>query len=344
MTKIAINGLGRIGRASLKMLIQNPELELVAVNDLVPPYHLAYLLNFDTVYGKMQNRVSFDEFNLYVNGRTIRVFNEPDAERLPWGQMGIELVLECTGKFTRRQELEKHLRAGAQRVILSAPSKSEDVPTIVPGVNEIENPNETIVSCASCTTNAIAPVLEVLSRRIGVRKSLMTTLHAYTASQSLVDEPGKDMRAGRAAALNFIPTTTGASAATTKVLPQLQNRVNGLAIRGPVPTGSIADITILTERPTSVEEINNIFSQEAGSDRYVGILGVNVEPIVSSDIIMDPRASVVDLAMTQVVDGDLVKILAWYDNEWGYANQLIKAAERMARIKRSQQQNEMAAI
>jgi glyceraldehyde 3-phosphate dehydrogenase len=332
MERIAINGLGRIGRAAFKLLMSDPELEIVAVNDVVPAYQLAYLLNFDSVYGKLENRVSNDDYNLYFNGRQVRVLNQRDPSQLPWREMGIDIVLECSGKYTRRDELQKHIDAGARRVLLSAPSKSNDVITVVHGVNRPEEQGELqIISCASCTTNCIAPITEIMARRIGIKKAVMTTLHAVTSNQSVVDMPGSDLRRGRSANTNFIPTSTGAALTTAKVLPQLQNKFNGIAVRGPVPIGSLADITFITERPTSIEEINSIFGQEAASERYVGIVGVNVEPIVSSDIIKDPRASVVDLSMTQVVDGDLVKILSWYDNEWGYVNQMVKEAKRISK-------------
>jgi glyceraldehyde 3-phosphate dehydrogenase len=332
MIRVAINGLGRIGRASFKVLMNDPEVEVVAVNDLAAPHQLAYLLNFDTVYGKLQKRVTNDHSNLYTVGRAIKVYNIADPSYLPWKDLHIDVVLECTGKFTRREDLQKHLNAGAKHVILSAPSDSEDVLTIVHGVNNNQEANVEMVSCASCTTNCIAPVLEVLERRIGVKKAIMTTVHAYTSNQSVTDGPDNDMRRGRAAAANFIPVATGASHATTKVLPQLRNKFEGVAIQGPVAVGSLADITVVVSRNTSVEEINRIFSEEAGSERYVNILGVNVEPIVSSDIMLDPRASVVDLTMTQVVDGDLVKIMSWYDNEYGYVNQMAKEVKRIGHM------------
>lgn len=332
MIRVAINGLGRIGRASFKALMNDSDVEIVAVNDLAAPYQLAYLLNFDTVYGKLPKKVASDNSNLYVNGRMVKVLNMPEPAYLPWREMNIDVVLECSGKFTKKEDLQKHISAGAKHVILSAPSESEDVLTIVHGVNSNQNENIEIISCASCTTNSIAPVLEILERRIGVKKAIMTTVHAYTSNQSVTDGVDSDMRRGRAAAANFIPVATGASQATTKVLPNLKNKFEGIAIQGPVPTGSLADITIVASRHTSVEEINRIFSEEAGSSRYVNILGVNVEPIVSSDILLDPRASVVDLTMTQVVDGDLIKVMSWYDNEWGYVNQLVKELKRIARI------------
>lgn len=338
MIKVAINGMGRVGRAAFKALLEDQEVQIVAVNDLASPYHLSYLLNFDTVYGKLQKRVSNDDYNLYVNGKTVRALNISDPSFLPWNELNVDVVLECTGKFTSKHDLEKHLYSGAKKVILSAPSESYDIPTVVPGVNNEQDIYSDIVSCATCTTNCITPVLEILERRIGVKKALMTTIHAYTSNQSVIDEVNKDMRKGRAAAANFIPVSTGASATTAKVLPNLERKFEGIAIQGPVPVGSLADITLITSRPTSIEEINAIFSQEAGSERYVGILGVNVEPIVSSDIMMDPRASVVDLTMTQVVDGDLVKVMSWYDNEWGFVNQMIREAKRIAKLQRQQSQ------
>jgi glyceraldehyde 3-phosphate dehydrogenase len=326
MSTIAINGLGRIGRAALKIALDTPELVVGAVNDIASAENLAYLLKLDTVYGRYAKPVDVQGDSLRVDGKTIRLFRERDPERLPWKALGIDLVLECTGVFTQRDDLAKHLRAGAAAVILSAPAVSEDVPTVVHGVNRVDGASAAIVSCASCTTNCITPVVEVMGRRIGVRKATMTTIHAYTASQALVDSPHRHPRRGRAAAANFVPTSTGAATATTRALPEFRGRFGGLAIRGPVPVGSLADLVFLTTRPTTVEEVNRIFREEAESERYRGILGVSEDPIVSSDIIQDPRASIVDLELTQVVDGDLVKILSWYDNEWGYTSQMIREA------------------
>lgn len=325
--RVAINGLGRIGRAALKIIQETPELELVAVNDLAAADVLAYLLKYDTVYGRYEKEVRHEDGQLMVGGRAIRAFQESDPESLPWKDLEIDLVFECTGVFKSRSDLERHLRAGAGHVILSAPGKGEEVVTVVHGVNEANG--EQIVSCASCTTNCITPVIEVFGRRIGLRKAVMTTIHAYTASQALVDGPASKWRRGRAAAANFVPASTGAAHATTKALPQYQGKFDGVAMRGPVAVGSVADITILAVRATSVEEINGIFEEEAESERYRGVLGVVKDPIVSSDIIKDPHASLFDLTMTQVVDGDLVKVMSWYDNEWGYAAQMIREAVRM---------------
>lgn len=329
MSTIAINGLGRIGRAAMKIIMDTPELELVAVNDIVPIENIVYLLKYDTVYGRYDKIVESDGENLIVGGKSIRYLSEKDPTRLPWESLGADIVLECTGVFTKREDLEKHVQAGAKYVILSAPAKSDDVVTVVHGVNTLDG-NTRILACASCTTNCITPVVEIIGRRIGIRKAIMTTVHAYTASQGIVDKPSKRFERGRAGAANFVPTTTGAAKATAKALPQLENLFDGIAVRGPVAVGSLADIVLLAERKTSVQEINQIFKEEAASDRYRDILGVTEDPIVSSDIIKDPRASIIDLEMTRVVDGDLVKILSWYDNEWGFTNQMVRQAQQLA--------------
>ena len=330
--RVAINGLGRIGRATLKMLLDAPDLEVVAANDLVPLDNLAYLLNYDTVYGRYGKKVEAQEKALTFDGRELKVFNEKDPTALPWEELGVELVLECTGIFTDREGLEKHLEAGADKAILSAPAKGdgEGIEWVVYGVNQPSD-DAKLITCASCTTNCIAPVMEVLDRRLGVRKSTMTTVHAYTSTQAIVDGPSKKVRRGRAAAQNLVPTSTGAAKATSKVLEQLDGKFDGEAIRVPVPVGSITDIVVVTDRETSVGEVVGIFEEEARSDRYNGIMGAVHDPLVSSDIIQDPRASVVDLEMTQVVGGDLVKVMSWYDNEWGYSAQMVRTAEYLAR-------------
>ncbi|MEQ8464399.1 type I glyceraldehyde-3-phosphate dehydrogenase [Coleofasciculus sp. E1-EBD-02] len=334
MTKIAINGFGRIGRAVFKIALDNPELEVVAINDLVPPDNLAYLLKYDTVYGKYNKNVDSTKDGLVIDGKSYKIISEKDPTQLPWGDLGVDLVLECTGIFTKKPDLEKHIQAGAKRVILSAPAKSEGITTIVHGVNQPDESDQ-IVSCASCTTNCITPVVEVMGRRIGIKKAMMTTIHAYTSTQAIVDGPSKKFRRGRTAAANLVPTTTGAAVATTQVLPQYQNKFDGVAVRAPIPVGSISDIIFVTDKSTSVDEINSIFKEEAESERYQGVLAVSEDQIVSSDIVQDPHASIVDLTMTQVVDGDLVKVMSWYDNEWGYASQMIKESVRM--IKASKQ-------
>lgn len=324
-TRIAINGLGRIGRAILKLVIEDPLLELVAVNDLSGVENLAYLLRFDTVYGRYPKSVTIEGNDLVVAGHRLRTLNTRDPVELPWKELDVELVFECTGALTRREDLEKHVRAGARVVLLSTPSKDEDVETVIHGANA-PGRDSAIISCASCRTNCITPIVEVMGRRIGFRKAVMTTMHAYTSSQSIVDGPSTRFRRGRAAAANLVPATTGAAHATTRALPQYANLFDGIAIRAPVPVGSIADITFITSRRTTVDEVNQMFTEEAGTDRYAGVLGVSRDPLVSTDIIGDPRASVVDLELTKVVDGDLVKVMSWYDNEWGYANQMLREA------------------
>lgn len=333
MATVAINGLGRIGRAALKIIMDTPGLELVAVNDIVPIENIVYLLKYDTVYGRYDKTVEGDGESLSIAGRSISYFGEKDPARLPWSSLGVDIVLECTGMFTKRQDLEKHVQAGAKYVILSAPAKSDDIVTVVHGVNTVSGDTH-IIACASCTTNCITPVVEIVGRRIGIRKAIMTTVHGYTASQAIVDSPRKALERGRAGAANFVPTSTGAARATTKALPELKNLFDGIAVRGPVVVGSLADIVLVTARKTSVEEINQIFLEEAATDRYRDILGVTEDPIVSSDIIKDPRASIIDLGMTRVVDGDLVKILSWYDNEWGFTNQMVREALQLGQAQK----------
>jgi len=328
MTNVAINGMGRIGRAAFKILATDSGTQLLAVNDLLPLDNLVYLLKYDSVYGRYDKTVVGKDGELDVGGTTYKFFSEKDPAKLPWGHLGIDVVFECTGVFTRAEDLKKHIQAGAKNVILSAPAKGDDVVTVVHGVNEPDS-STNVISCASCTTNCITPVVEAMGRKIGVKKATMTTIHAYTSTQGIVDGPSKKWRRGRAGAINFVPTSTGAAVATTKALPQYKGKFNGVAVRGPVPVGSVADMVFLTEKATTADEVNEIFREESATDRYKGILGVSDDPIVSSDIIKDPRASVVDLTMTQVVDDDLVKIMAWYDNEWGYANQMIREAQRM---------------
>lgn len=327
--KVAINGLGRIGRAVLKLVIDEPAIELVAVNDLIGVENLAYLLRFDTVYGRYSKSVEVRGGDLVVAGRKLRTLNTRNPAELPWKELGVNLVFECTGALTRREDLEKHVRAGAQFVLLSAPSKSEDVGTFIHGVNSPEGA-PAIISCASCTTNCITPIVEIIGRRIGFEKAAMTTVHAYTATQAIVDGPSKRFRRGRAGAANLVPTSTGAAHATTRALPEYKGLFDGIAVRAPIPVGSIADITFVTARKTSVDEVNQIFTEEAATPRYAGVLGVSHDPLVSSDIIGDSRASIVDLELTRVIDGDLVKIMSWYDNEWGYASQMVREAVSVA--------------
>jgi len=326
MAKVAINGLGRIGRATLKVLLDTPALELVAVNDIAPLENFIYLLRFDTVYGRYHKSVEARDGNLVIDGQEIKFLSERDPANLPWEELGVELVFESTGFFTERDKASKHIEAGAQHVIISAPTKSEDTPTVVHGVNTEMGLGIDVLSTASCTTNSLTPVVEIIGRRIGIEKALMTTVHGYTASQSLVDSPQKKMRRGRAAAQNIVPTTTGAAVATTKALPEYENKFDGVALRVPVPVGSISDITFVTSRDTTVEEVNSILKEEASTNRYRDIFAASEDELVSSDIIGDPHASIADLEMTRVVGGNLVKVMAWYDNEWGYTNQMVRQA------------------
>jgi glyceraldehyde 3-phosphate dehydrogenase len=324
MAKIAINGLGRIGRTALRLVMDEPALTLAAVNDLATPAQLAYLLRYDTAYGRNPREITSDGDDLVIDSLRVPVLNQKDPSRLPWQQLGIDLVMECTGVFRDQASLRAHLEAGAKRVLLSAPSKSDEVPMVVPGVND---PGDApIFSCASCTTNCITPVTEIMDRRIGVAKAMLTTVHAYTTSQGIVDGPAKKMERGRAGAANLVPTSTGAANATTAVLTELAGRFDGLAIRAPVVVGSVADITYVTKRETSVDEVNKIFLEETLNPRYNAVVGIVEEPVVSADIIGDKHAAVVDLGLTRVVGGDLVKIMAWYDNETGYAAQMVRAA------------------
>ena len=331
MTNVAINGLGRIGRATLKIAMNTPDLNVVAANDIGTAESVEYLLKYDTVYGRYEKPVqATDDGYLKIGEHRLRLLREKDPARLPWKSMNVDIVFECTGVFTNREDLDAHIQAGAGYVILSAPSKGDGVETIVHGVNTPQG-GTSIFSCASCTTNCITPVMEILGRRIGVKKAIMTTVHAYTASQAIVDAAHSRPRRGRAAGANLVPTSTGAAAATARALPEYRGRFDGVAVRAPVAVGSLADIVALTARRTTVDEVNRAFVEEAESERYRGVLGATSDPIVSSDVIRDPRASIVDLGMTQVVDGDLVKVMSWYDNEWGYSNQLVREAVRIAR-------------
>jgi glyceraldehyde 3-phosphate dehydrogenase len=327
MPKVAINGLGRIGRAALKLALEQPQLDVVAVNEIASLENMVYLLRYDSVYGRYERQVDAVDGKLIIDGRPLAYVSERDPEQLPWADLEIDLVLECTGRFTNREDAEKHVRAGARWVVLSGPTKSPDVPTIIHGVNRPDGETQ-IISCASCTTNNITPLVEILDRHFGVEKAVLTAVHAYTATQALVDSPGgaKDMRRGRAAAQSFVPSSTGAATATAKALPAMEGRFDGVSVRGPVVVGSISDVVFVVGRDTTPEEVNDVLRQEATSDRYQGILAVAEDPLVSADIIKDPHASIVQLDMTRVVGGNLVKVMSWYDNEWGFTSQMIQVA------------------
>ncbi len=284
----------------------------------------AYLLKYDSNYGKYEHDIEVKEDHLLVKDKKILFYSEREPEKLPWKDLDIEVVIESTGFFTNREDAEKHIAAGAKTVVISGPTKSKDTPTVVHGVNT-EDGKTAVFSCGSCTTNNIGPVMEILGRRIGIKKAILNTVHAFTASQSLVDAPSKrEPRMGRSGAINLAPASTGAAIAITKALPELEGKFDGVAIRTPVPVGSISDITFIAERTTTPEEINKILVEEAATDRYKLVLSVTDEPLVSTDIIKNPFATLVDLEMTRVVDGDLVKVMAWYDNEWGFTNQMIR--------------------
>jgi glyceraldehyde 3-phosphate dehydrogenase len=326
MPNIAINGLGRIGRSALKVLLDSDGLDLVAVNDIAEADNLAYLLKYDTVYGRYDRDVSATADELLIGDRRVPVLAERDPANLPWRELGVDLVLECTGVFTTAEDLEKHVDAGAAYVILSAPAKSDTVPTVVHGVNRPDG-QPRVISCASCTTNCITPVIEVAHRHVGVERAMMTTVHAYTAGQQLVDGPRRNFQRGRAGAATLVPTSTGAARATTRAIPELAGRFDGVAVRAPIPGGSVADIVFVAARPTTPEERNYLFRREAATARYAGILGVSEVPLVSSDIVGDPRAAVVDRELPRGVDDALVEVRAWYDGGWRFTHQMVREAE-----------------
>ena len=325
-TRVAINGFGRIGRVFFRLAYGNPELEFVAINDLGSPENLAYLLKYDTVYGRYDKPVEIKNGNLIVDGKEIKIIQEKEPGKLPWKDLGIDIVVESTGVFESRDKAAPHLDAGAKRVVITAPAKDDITPTSTPNVGEEFLKLDKITSNASCTTNAATPVMAVMGANPGIKKAVLNTIHAYTASQRLVDGSDKkgDFRRARAAAQNIVPTTTGAAIAATKALPSLAGKFDGISLRVPVVNGSIMDFTFVASRQTTADEINDIFKKAAKEEHWQEILAVTEEPLVSSDILKNPNGSIVDLAMTRVIDGDLVKVMAWYDNEWGYAAMLLK--------------------
>jgi glyceraldehyde 3-phosphate dehydrogenase len=334
-TRVAINGFGRIGRAVMRSAIErDADLEIVAVNDVADAATLAHLLTLDSVYGRFCHPVAAEDDRLVVGDRSIHVLSERDPAALPWARLGADVVIEATGKFRTRAHAVSHLEAGARKVILSAPAKGPEPAdaNLVLGVNfdDVYDPaRHHIVTNASCTTNCLAPVAKVLHDTVGIRHGLMTTIHAYTSDQSLLDAPHKDLRRARAAAVNLVPTSTGAAKALGLVIPELEGRLNGFAVRVPVPTGSIVDLTIETQRATTADEINAAFAERAARAPLAGILAYSEEPIVSADIVRSPFSAVFDAPLTSVIDGTQVKVVAWYDNEWGYANRLVELAERV---------------
>lgn len=333
MIRVAINGFGRIGRAFVRASVHDPEIDIVAVNDLGDIETLAYLLRHDSVYRNFPGQVSVDNGALVVGAKRIAVSSEKEPAHLPWKQLGVDVVVESTGFFTNFGKAKAHIAAGAKRVVISAPAKdgadeagvSVTGVTVLMGVNEGMLKDVQLSSNASCTTNAASPVIAILDAAIGIEKAVLSTTHGYTASQSLVDGPSKkDVKEGRAAAQNIVPTSTGAAIAVTQAYPALVGKFDGISLRVPVPAGSIADITFIAKRATSAEEINTILEKAAALPQWAGVFGVTREPLVSSDIIGSEFGSIADLGMTRVVDGNLVKVLAWYDNEMGYAHTLVK--------------------
>ena len=329
--KIAINGFGRIGRNAFKLAFERDDIEVVAINDLTDTKTLAHLLKHDSTYGTYHHDVSYDDNSIFVAGKQIRVLAEKDPALLPWGEFGVDVVIEATGLFVQPEKARAHIDAGAKKVVISAPAKGEGAKFIVLGVNEHELTREDdIISNASCTTNCIAPVMAILEREFGIEKSLMTTVHSYTASQRILDAPAKDLREARSAAENIVPTTTGAAIATAKVIPSLVGKFDGLSVRVPTAVVSLSDITAVLKRKTTKEEINEVFKRAAADPFYQGILTVTEEPLASTDFKGNSHSSIVDLELTNVVGGNLVKVVAWYDNEWGYSNRLVEIVADVA--------------
>ena len=330
MTRVGINGFGRIGRNYLRAaLAQNSDLEIVAVNDLSDTAGLAHLLKYDSVTGRLGAAVSVDGDSIVVNGKSIRVLAERDPAELPWGELGVDIVIESTGIFTDGEKAKKHIEAGAKKVLISAPATNEDA-TFVIGVNDhLYNPEKPhIISNASCTTNCLAPLAKVFNDRFGIVNGLMTTIHAYTADQNLQDGPHKDLRRARAAAINIVPSSTGAAKAIGLVLPELKGKLDGFALRVPVPTGSITDLTLVSEKKVTVDEIKAAY-REAAEGPLKGILLYTEDEIVSSDIVTDPHSSIFDAGLVRVID-NTVKLSSWYDNEWGYSNRLVELTAMVA--------------
>jgi len=333
MIKIAINGFGRIGRAVAKVALESRNVDLVAVNDLGDVETLAHLLKYDSVYGTYDKEVGFDDSELIINNKKINFFSEPDPKDLPWKALEVDVVIESTGVFRTSSAAKGHIEAGAKKVIISSPAKDSKTPTFVMGSNADKYGDEKIISMASCTTNCIAPIMKILEDTFGVEKALMTTIHSYTADQNLVDGPHKDLRRARAAAVNIVPTTTGAAIATCKTIKSLSNKFDGMAIRVPSPIVSLSDITVLLKKKSDIETVNQAFV-DAETSTHKEILITTDQPVVSSDLVQNPASSIVDLSLTNVVDGDLIKIISWYDNEWGYSVRMVGMAEIISNNKK----------
>ncbi len=332
-TRVAINGFGRIGRNAFKVAYDRSDIEIVAINDITDTKTLAHLLKHDSNYGTYQHNVGFDETGITVNGKHIKVLAELDPAKLPWGDHKVDVVIESTGFFVDPEKAKAHIEAGAKKVVISAPAKGEGATTIVLGVNEdkLEGASE-IISNASCTTNCITPVAAVIEGAFGIEKAMMTTIHSYTASQKLQDAPAKDLREARNAAENIVPTTTGASIAAGQALPALQGVFGGLSVRVPTPVVSLSDFVIITKHPVTVEAVNEVFRKAAKEPFYQGILDVTEEELVSSDFIGNSHSAIVDLKLTAVIGGNMLKVVAWYDNEWGYSNRLVEVVADTGRL------------
>ncbi|MBR3248791.1 type I glyceraldehyde-3-phosphate dehydrogenase [Candidatus Saccharibacteria bacterium] len=327
MVKVAINGFGRIGRNALKILLERHDTQVVAINDITDAGTLAHLLKHDSTYGNYDKKVSAKDNAIVVNTREIPVFAEKDPAKLPWAKLGVDVVIESTGFFTNPKDARAHIKAGAKKVVISAPAKGAGAKTVVIGANEeVVDGKDEIISNASCTTNCIAPVMKVLEDELGIEKAMMTTVHSYTGSQKILDAPAKDLREARSAAENIVPTSTGASKAAALTIPSLKDKFNGLSVRVPTPVVSLSDITAVVKRKTTKEELAKIFKKAAKEPYYQGIIGVTEEELVSSDFIGDPHSCIVDLPLLDVVDGNMIKVVAWYDNEWGYSNRLVELA------------------
>jgi glyceraldehyde 3-phosphate dehydrogenase len=330
--KVGINGFGRIGRNVFRAAYEkHADIEIVGLNDLVDPKTVAHLLKYDSTFGRFEGTVEAADGAIIVNGRTIRLFSERDPAALPWAEVGAEVVIESTGLFTNAEKAKAHLGASVKKVVISAPATNEDV-TVVLGVNfdqAYDKDAHTVISNASCTTNCLGPIAKVAHDLVGIKHGLMTTIHAYTSDQRLQDAPHSDLRRARAAAENLIPASTGAAKAIGIVLPELNGKLNGFAVRAPVPTGSLVDLTFEAERPTTVEEINAALKAASDSGPLAGYLEYTTDPIVSSDIVQNPASSIVDASLTAVIDGTMVKIVSWYDNEWGYSNRVVDLVQKL---------------
>ena len=328
MIKVAINGFGRIGRSTFRSLVENPGVELVAINDLTDNETLAHLLKYDSIYGRYQKEVEADQESITVEGKRFKVFSEKEPEKLPWKDLGVDVVLECTGVFRKLEDAKRHIAAGAKKVIISAPGKSEGIPSYVLGVNaeKFDPEKDEVMDMGSCTTNCLAPVVKILNDNFGIEKGFMTTTHSYTTDQNILDLPHKDLRRARAAALNIVPTTTGAAKAIGQVIPEVEGKLDGIAIRVPTPTVSLLDLVTTLKKEATAEEVNNAFKELSDKDNFKGIFRVEGDPLVSKDYVGDSYSSIVDLPQTKAKD-NLVKVVSWYDNEWGYSCRLAEFAE-----------------